>query len=138
MPDDVTIRSPTLSDELKSRICFIRLFWVKNSQPSSSSGRAKISNEKPPLVFMSAQSFVSSSGRCAHVPRPDDRVGCRVNDRGHRMVPRQRRWCPQESTCAGAVCQTGSGRYGDVVCHVLVAFGGVLSSREISPRNVRL
>src|SRR6476660_9686185 len=135
MPDEVTIRSPTSRDELKLRICFIRLFWVKNNQPSSSRGRAKISNEKVPLLFMSAQSFVSSSGRCTRASRPVRRVGCRVNDRGHRMVPRQRRCCPQESTCAGAVCQTGSGRCGDVVCHVLVAFGGVLSSREISPRN---
>src|SRR6476619_2461908 len=137
MPDEVTIRSPTSSDELKLRICFIRLFWVKNSQPSSSRGSAKISNEKAPLLFMSAQSFVSSSV-VWRTPHPSIRVGSRVNDREHRMVPRQRRWCPQESTCAGAVCQTGSGRYGDVVCHVLVAFGGVLSSREISPRNVRL
>src|SRR5689334_20610033 len=39
------------------------------------------------------------------------------------MVPRQRRWCPQESTCAGAVCQTR--RTGDAACagHVLVALG---------------
>src|SRR6476646_11899802 len=110
MPDEVTTAAPTSGDELKLRICFIRLFWEKNSQPSSSRGRAKISNERAPLLFMSAQSFVSSSGQRAGAPRPVDRVGCRVNDREHRMVPRQRRWCPQESTCAGEVCQTKTER----------------------------
>src|SRR6476661_3940348 len=113
MPDEVTTESPTSSDELKLRICFIRLFWAKNSQPSSSRGRAKISNERAPLLFMSAQSFVSSSGQRAGAPRPVDRVGCRGNGDGARRslrapVPfvRPRRNGP--AACAG---------------HVLVALG---------------
>jgi len=92
---------------------------LQNIQASSRSGRARMTNEDPPLPL-----FISGSILRLLDPvstRTSGGLGDTSTSGGTGWCRRERRRCPQESTSDVRLCQTGSWSYAAGPGHVLAA-----------------